>query len=179
MGLKDDLVSLLTTARTSSVMTVPAGELPPHVAASLEYGLQRLEDAVKGRREQLRKSLSDLVDGMGQLTDKGHKSMVVGNAQTQAIQLLRERRQAQMPDFEDLRTLVLEKGIPVEEIFETVEILEINPSKLEHAIVSGKLVRADVEKLRKTTFALKVKPDGYVTQIVEEALPTPPSPKKS
>lgn len=120
----------------------------------------RLEDAIKGRKESLRIALLEWAEKNGHPTDKG------GSVYTdETFTITREKREGKMPEDKPFRALLKEKGIPLTEAYDEVKELTYSPSKVKYLIDTGKLTEVEVNNLKKVSFALKVEAPEDFNQI--------------
>jgi hypothetical protein len=126
--------------------------------------IQFMQDKLAKRRELMNARLKADVKQVGTTNDKGHMRFE-HNGTVATV----EKRVGKMPDEEGLRALMEKAGLEESDVFDKVTSLQLNPSKVENLIELGKLKRADVEVLCKTTFALTVDPSEHISKVLTEA----------
>lgn len=122
----------------------------PDVQRTIEDRVQafalanEMENQVGKVRTTLRDALIPEVRGEGKEGKKGVILEVTGASAT-----LTSRRNA--PNMEAVRVLCESKGIPLDQVTETVTTIKVSPSKLEALVARGVLPKADYEALSSTT----------------------------
>jgi len=129
--------------------------------------LKKLEDALKSRLGELRTPLMSIVETKGGPrktkagVDTGNKEYLV-----EGSHVVVEHRKSKMPDGEGLKKLLATKNIKPEECFDTVKHVELNASKLNFLVETGKLTKDEVEKLCPELLALRI----YASKPLKEAV---------
>lgn len=129
-------------------------------AVSLWKVADRLLDAIKSRKEDLREYLLDYAMEHGESTDKGGHVF-----QDERFRVVRERRISKAPDEKAFRTLLKEREIPLTEAFDETRTLVYSPSKVQFLVDTGKIEEGELHALRKVSFALKVEAPEDFDQI--------------
>lgn len=70
------------------------------------------------------------------------------------------KRRATVPDIDKLKALLETRGIELTKVFDIVEKLQLNPSRLQFLVDTGKLSAEDVENLHEITWAVEVEPSS-------------------
>lgn len=126
--------------------------------------IEFLQKKLKNRRETIREAILEYVKQYGKDTDNGGHRLVTKDQH----EISREVRVAKDPDPDALIELLKAKGIDTSKAFDEVTVLELNPSKLDYLLKVGALEKEDVDKLRKKSEALKVKPSSDMKKRLEE-----------
>lgn len=156
------------TATVSAVLSSPAMGTPVvdlSTREALEYwiALDTLEKVTKKRKEELRTALLGFADSHGDITDKGHKRLVVDDNA-----VVKEKRVNKTPDLDKLRDLCDKNSIAKSKLpFDVIETLVVNLSKVESLIELGFLDSKDVEALKAETVALQVEPSKTLKALIE------------
>lgn len=150
----------------------------------LYAAIQFEQDKLAKRREVLNARLKEDVKQVGTATEKGHYRFEV-NGKVASV----EKRVAKMPEEGALNTLLVKNGLSLDDVSDTVTEKRINPSKIDYLVELGKLKAADVDALKKVSYALSVDPNEETSQMLTEAAkpkteplteePKKPSKKKS
>lgn len=114
----------------------------------LKYTKERIEERMKG----LRKVLLDRAEEFGKETEKGGSKLSV-----EGSLVLRERRQAALPDEKKLRAILDEHGIKPDQAFTKVTKVVLDASKVQGLVDLGKIPEKKVDDAKKVTWALRVK----------------------
>lgn len=122
-------------------------------ATSAWAALDILEKAVKARKDALRTSLLIRVKKEGVLNEKGSFE-----ADFDGIKVIREKRQAKLPDAKVVEEALKEAGLEYEDGFSAEMKWTMDPSKVEFLVKGGKINVEKVEASKRVTYALKVKP---------------------
>lgn len=123
-----------------------------------------VSQAVEARQKILRERLLDEAEEFGRMTEKGGQRLMVHNSLVQ-----REKRIAKLPDEEGFKALLASADIDFDAAFSKVQKVILDPSKIDGLVNLGKLKAGDVERLKKVTWALRVKPSNELDTILEEA----------
>lgn len=124
--------------------------------------LKQLGAAIEARLKTLRNPLMAIVQSKGEINDKGTKKYVV-----EGTSICLESRKANEPDPTLLTALLKEKSIDIHEAFDDVTVLQLNPSKLDYLVQTGKLKPQDVQALCKEIPALRIYPSKALKASVE------------
>jgi hypothetical protein len=129
--------------------------------------ISHMEKLLAARKEQLREILLTQAQKHGTpVGEKGAMQLVVNGTK-----VVRERKTSTTPDSTKLKMMIKERGISVDAAFDEVTVYELNPSKLQYLIDTGKLDGAEVEQLKSVTPSLKVTASNKVKQILQEVAP--------
>ena len=113
-----------------------------------------LEKACQDRKKQLRKDLLEATAVHGRPTKNGGHRL-----ETSGIKVMRSIRQDRHPNEQAFKQLLLEKGIELDEAYDRITKLVLNPSKIDSLVSLGKLAKGDVEELKGSSEALRVSAD--------------------
>lgn len=128
--------------------------------AAIQFELDKLAK----RREVLNARLKEDVKQVGTVTEKGHYRFEV-NGKVASV----EKRVTKMPEEGALNALLVKNGLSLDDVSDTVTEKRINPSKIDYLIELGKLKAADVDALRKVTYALSVDTNEETAQLLAES----------
>lgn len=141
----------------------PADVEPP-VALAAWSVLDTLEDVIKQRKEAYRLAMLSHAEKNGDPTPKGGNQIQIDGSK-----VVREKRQNKMPeDNADFRLMLAVRNIGLPELFDEVKVLQMNASKLDYLIDSGRLSQAEVDKFKKVAYALKVDQSEIIEEVLEE-----------
>lgn len=133
-------------------MTDPVEDTPIEDLVEHWVLLKYLKEASEDRMKALRNELLNRAETYGADTEKGGSKLTV-----EGTLVLRERRQAALPDEKKLRKLLDERGISPDKAFSKVTNVVMDASKVKALVDLGKLPGDKVEAMRKVTWALRVK----------------------
>lgn len=133
-------------------------------AASAWAAIDLLEKAVKERKEQLRMSLLGRAQEKGTVNEKGSSEAEFGD-----IKVVREKRQAKLPDPKVVEEALKEAGLEYEDGFTGEMKWVLDPSKVEFLVKGGKIDAEKVEASKRVTYALKMKPNKEMKSQLEVA----------
>ncbi len=119
---------------------------------------------VEARQKELRIRLLAEAEEFGRMTEKGGQRLLVESTLVQ-----REKRVAKLPNESAFKELMNTANIGLEQAFSKATKTVLDPSKVENLVNLGKLKTADVERLKKVTWALRVKPSSTLDTILDEA----------
>ena len=125
--------------------------------------IQFLEKKLEERKKALNLRLKEDMKQVGKTTEKGHLAFNLNGTD-----IVVERRETKLPKEPDLRAFMETHKIKEEEIFDTVTIIQFNPSRVESLINLGRMKRADYDALRKPTYALTVEASSADLQMLEK-----------
>lgn len=129
-------------------------------------GLLKEKSALNERKKEIRERLLEITKDGGKVKDKekGHQILTVAGSL-----VTRERRIASMPDEKSLKDLVTAtKGVEMKDVTTVVKNVNMDASKIKALVTLGKLDEKKVEKLKKITWALKVKASEVAGQLLED-----------
>lgn len=164
----DDRIRLIREAvqlTSGKIMRDPPGEMTLAENASAFAILDILSDKIEERRKELRAHLLAQAEAHGEANDSGHNKLMIDGTL-----VVREKRASKTPDVDGLRRLLETKGIPITDVFDMRTVLELNVSKVENLVALGKLPEAEVNALKKVSYALKVTPAPILEQTLEEGI---------
>jgi hypothetical protein len=107
----------------------------------------------------------------GSPNKSGNPTLVVDGTSMQ-----RQEKVASIPDLEGLKALLSSKDIPLEEGFNVEKVYTFNPSKIQFLIDSGKILKTDVDALRKVTYSMIVKPNPEIAEKLAVGFEQPQTP---
>lgn len=144
---------------------IPASEDPKFVEALHSYiALNQLSKVIEKRMAALKPLLHEVAETEGKKTENGgFETVIAGNTVT------RERRRATAPDDTKLRALLETRGIKVDKVYDTVEALVLNPSRLQYLMDHGDLKEEDVEPLHGITWAIKAEAGKELEAVLRKA----------
>jgi len=128
--------------------------------------------ALKALSDLCTKRLKSLRNGLLEATEEGFHTKTGRALDIGELTVEKQLRVSKLPDVNALRDKLDEEGIELQEAFDVVRTLQMNPSKIEYLIEIGKLEREDVVALHKQSEALKVTPSRNlkrrITSITQE-----------
>jgi len=168
------IAAVVTVLANRDEFAAPVDKLSLAERVEAYAAVHHVEEIAKARREALRDPLLKDAEN-GAPTDKGGFKLPVGEHT-----VLKERRMASAPDEKKLMALLEKKGLPVEQAFDKVTVLQPNPSKVSALVETGHLTEEEARDLYKVTFALVVRPGAELEALLENATPAglAPAPKK-
>lgn len=101
------------------------------------------------REKELNARLKEDVKQVGIENDKGHKRF-----EHEGFVATVEKRLGKAPDEDGVKELLVKAGIDPDSVYDEVKVKQFNPSKLDQLVQVGKIKQADVDALKKTTYAL-------------------------
>jgi len=115
--------------------------------------LDLLEKVSKDRKELNRLNLLE-ISKEGEPNEDGSRSVEIDGTT-----IVAEARTPEFPDEKLLKAILKSKGLPLDSCFDQVTAYQLNPHKLDFLVDQGKVTKEEVDSCRKTTYALKVKPN--------------------
>ena len=143
-------------------MTDPVEDTPIEDLVEHWVLLKFLKEAAEDRMKGLRNELLSRAETYGADTKKGGSKLTI-----EGSLVLRERRQAALPDEKKLRKLLDDRGIAPDKAFSKVTKVVMDASKVQALVDLGKLPADKVEAMRKVTWALRVKESFDLSDILE------------
>ena len=115
--------------------------------------LKALASAIEARLTEFKGPLKGFVELKGAKNDKGTQTLLVEGSSVSI-----EHKRASLPDDSKLRELLALKEISITDGFDEVKTLNVNPSKVDFLIQTGKLKADEVDAIvPHLTPALKIK----------------------
>lgn len=130
--------------------------------------LDAIKDQVEIKLKALRERLMEEAEQTGSMTEKKGYELDIDDAT-----VIKERREAKLPDEEGLKMLLEERNLKVSDGFTEKTVWVIDPSKLNSLVELGKLKQDDIDELHQVNWALKVKPAPYLDALLAGFLPPP------
>jgi len=166
-------MSLIAKLIPVEVQPLTSGQVFHAPVASMSYperveayaAMQFIEKKVKARKDELHARVLDDTAQVGKADpEKGHFV-----AEVDGTHVTREKRIGNAMDEKKLDLLLEKAGVDSDSVYDKVVVRQLNPSKVEALVATGKLNATEVEALRKVTYALKVSPGGALAEMLEEA----------
>lgn len=145
------------------LLSTPVSEMTDEEAVGAWLQLDMIAAIAKGRKEELKARYMGVLEKTGEENDRGSFSMDVDGST-----IVRERRQASLPDPELVKKLLTDRGLDISEAFDEQRSWELSPSKLKFLVECGKLPAQEIEDSRKVTWAFKVKPGAALKSVVDK-----------
>jgi len=123
--------------------------------------LKKVASAVEARLKEIREPLMAVAEASGETTETGNKEHDVDGSR-----VVVEHRKSKMPDSDKVTKLLQEKNIPLMEAFDEVKSLQLNPSKLDFLVQTGKLTKEQLAVLCGEELALRVYPSKFLKDAV-------------
>jgi len=165
MTFQEAVEQYVESLLTGDIMTAEADTANVESVVEAWVLLKYTYDRIDARLKALREVLLARAEEFGKDTDKGGSKLLV-NGTT----VLRERRQAALPDEKGLRTLLEKHGIKPDQAFSKVTKVVLDASKVKALVDLGKLPEDDVEDLRKVTWALRVQESAELAEALDSML---------
>lgn len=146
------ILSELIPFTKGSMMNTPEDDLDPEDAAAAYRLIDYVEKLCKARKDRLKPVLHQYAEDTGKATEKGGFISTT----SAGFKVTREKRVANEPEAEGIKVLLKDAGLPITEAFTEIKVLQMDASKVNFLIESGKIDKADVTKLKKVTWAMKV-----------------------
>lgn len=125
--------------------------------------LKHTQDRIDSRLKALRKVLLSRAEEFGKGTEKGGSKLSI-----RGTLVLREKRQAAMPEEKGLRALLEEHGVKSSDAFSKVTKVVMDASKVQNLVDLGKLPEAKITDLKKVTWALRVKESFELAESLDQ-----------
>lgn len=153
----------------SEVTPIASGKLMKEVPEKLSLVeqvqvhcvLKKVGDAVKTRLEEIREPLMAVTEAKGTASETGNMEFDVDGSR-----VVVEHRKTKLPDSDKVTKLLQEKGIALSEAFDEVKTLQLNASKLDFLVQTGKLTKEQLAALCGETLALRVYPSKFLKEAV-------------
>ena len=160
----DDLRPLM---ESDTLLASPAHSAPGDL---VEYWalLTYLADEVEKRKKDLRGQLLELAESVGATTDKGGQKFTLDGSI-----VMRQRRVNKTPDVAGLKSLLTLSEIDLDEAFTKQVKVVPDISKIQNLIDLGRLDEDKVEKLKKVTWALSVRPSFELLDLLDAEFSSP------
>jgi hypothetical protein len=155
------LLAEVTPIASGKLMKEPTDNLSLIEQTQAYCVLKKVGEAVEGRIKELREPLMAVAEASGVVTDTGNKEHDVDGSR-----VVVEHRKSKLPDSTAVTKLLQEKGIPLMEAFDEVKSLQLNPSKLDFLVQTGKLTAEQLTALCGETLALRVYPSKFLKEAV-------------
>jgi hypothetical protein len=136
----------------SEMFNIDPAELNPQQRTEAWATIDAMGAVFLARKEELRESLLEIVQEVGDETEAGH---FVANIEGNEVK--RERRQGKSPEDKAFRELLKSLSIPLTDCYTEETKYTLDPSKVQYLIDGGRLPEDKVHELKKVTFALRVK----------------------
>jgi hypothetical protein len=133
-------------------------------AATAWAAIDLLEKAAKTRKDALKASLLARAEKSGVDTGKGSFE-----ATFDGMKVTKEKRQNKLPEKEVVEACLKEAGLEYEDAFSAEMVWTMDPSKVEFLVKGGKIDAEKVEASRRVTYALKMKPDSELKDLLAVA----------
>lgn len=163
--VKTNISRVKEAFKADPLFTDSPGDVETGTAVAAWAMLTALEDTIAHRKSQYRTELLMRAERDGVMTDKGGNRLWTDDSE-----IIREKRQDKLPAETDFRLLLATKGIPFSEAFDEVKTLQMNPSKVDYLVQTGRVAQDEVDELRKTSFALKVKQSELLEKVLEDCV---------
>jgi len=132
--------------------------------------LKQLHAKITARLEAIKPTLHACADKFGEESDKGHKSVKVGENV-----LTREKSVPTLPDLQLLKALLETREIPYNAVFVESTVREFSPTHLLRLIETGKIKESEIEAMRAPTYRITLKAGRELEKAIKYALGDDPS----
>jgi hypothetical protein len=148
----------------NEVLTRPVAGMTVPERTQAHVILKFLKKQIEARLEQLHDPLLEDAKKHGEPTEAGGFRLYVEGNKVQ-----HQKRTGKEPDYQKMVDLLVEKKLDVDLAYDKVTTYLYNPSKVSGLIERGHLKQADVDDLRKITYALVVEASPELEQLLAEA----------
>jgi hypothetical protein len=150
----DELLAYLEDVFGNYLFAYPIDDMDLAEKSLVRAALSRVQSRVKSRQEALRDLIIDEVKS--------------GQVQTNLVNISLTSSKDNAPNAELFRSLLIEKGIPIESGMDVTVKTTPSPSKIDFLVKTGKLTSAEVDAIRVEKKTLRVKPLGALKDLIEE-----------
>lgn len=165
MNIQQIVETVIKPITQGVVVTQPIEKLAPTDAVLAFKFIDFIEKQVAGRKKALRDFLLGYAEAQGEVNPKsGSKAVKV-----EGTTVIKERRRDNNPNADGLKGLLADAGIKLDAAFDEVKVLQVNPTKLQFLVETGKLKKDAVEALYGITFALKVQESKAIKEALADA----------
>lgn len=159
--------SITSLAEVTPISTGKILKAPPETMSLVEQVqahviLKKLEDALDGRIKELKEPLMAVAEAQGTCAEGSTTKKYVVDGNTISV----EHRKSKTPDPEKFKNFLLSKHLDIMEAFDEVKTLQLNPSKVEYLVQTGKLSKDEVAAFCNETTALRVYPSKDLKEAV-------------
>ncbi len=162
-GIIQQGLSGLAGLTSGDLMNKQISEMTTDQVASTWVGLTKATEMMTARLEGLRVALFERATAEGRETSNGHHILEI-----EGTEFIRERAQRKLPDEKTLKVLLEEAKLGVLEAFDEVTKLQMNPTKVDHLVETGRLPEDQVDEARKISYRLKFKPSPELQLQLDE-----------
>lgn len=148
---------------SGDLMNKSIPEMTTDQVASTWVGLTKATELMTSRLEGLRVALFERAIAEGTATEKGHYILTI-----EGTEFIREKSQRKLPDEKILKVLLAEAKLGVLEAFDEVTKLQMNPTKVDHLVETGRIPEDEVNEAKKVSYRLKFKPSRELKDQLEE-----------
>lgn len=114
-------------------------------------------------KQKFRSRLLEIATKNGEKNEKGTFKVLI-----EGTTVLAENRTAALPSDEPLKELLKKANVKLDDCYDTIKVLQVNPSKLEYLVDGGFLQAEDVIACKKTSVALVVHASAAVKKVLTE-----------
>lgn len=155
------LLSEVTPIASGKLMKEAPEKLSLVEQVQVHCVLKKVGDAVKTRLDEIREPLMAVTEKNGEKSETGNMEFDVDGSR-----VVVEHRKSKLPSAEGVTKLLLENKIAISEAFDEVKTLQLNASKLDFLVATGKLTKEQLEALCGETLALRVYPSKFLKEAV-------------
>jgi myosin heavy subunit len=184
---KSEIVPEIRALTMGRIFRDPPLELSVKEQVLVHALLKFLEDQVKSRQKVIKDPLISIAESQGSSTESGKSKQL----EVDGSKVTCEYRTSSLPEEKAFRVLLAQKNIPLEEAFTEVKTLQMDPSKIEYLVQTGKVTEQEVSALKSQTKALRIYPSKALEEtidrleklasgqiLVEESFELPPTASK-
>jgi len=146
------------------LLSAPVDEMSDEEATGAWLFLDLMESLSKGRKEELRQRMFERLEEIGSPDENGTIT-----AKIDGTTVVKEKRTAKLPDPKVVEKLLMDAEMNISEAFDTKTSWEMNSSKVDFLVQGGKLSKEALDKSKKVSYALKIRPSGSMKSFLSEA----------
>ena len=122
--------------------------------------LDSAEKEIKLRKGKVRDRIIYVLKKYGTLNERGNHVL-----ETATCVLTRQSRKNKMPDAEKVRTVLVKNGIEPSAVFTVVQKTELDPSKIQALIETGRITAKEIDDCRNVSDAVSIKTRPFFNTI--------------
>ena len=145
------------------LLTAPVEGMTEVELAGAFLQLDMILKMAKDRKEEVRARCLELLPQIGDENDKGSFSFEVDGTT-----LIQERRVEKLPNADAVKEQLREREMDISEAFSEVRTWKLDPSKVQFLVECGKLDGEVLDRTKKVTWAVKVKPSGAIKDFIDK-----------
>lgn len=149
------------------LLNMLAKDMTAEQAAAAWSMLDLMESVASARKEQIRERVFELAVDKGVPDENGtYRAFIEGT------KLGKRKNVSTKPEEKGLKKLLEELKIPILEVYDSVQITQLNMTKLEYLVETGRIPKDRVEALKKVTYTIELEPSPEVSDYLDRAKST-------